>query len=62
MTTPKPKHLDWPRLSNWEQFKEGDEEADRGNDGKTTSKSEPALNGILYYGKLRTARSLGSWL
>ena len=28
-----------------EQYKEGDEEADRGNDGKTTSKSELALNG-----------------
>ena len=26
-----------PRLSYREQFKEGDEEADRGNDGKTTS-------------------------
>ena len=30
------------------QFKEGDEEADRGNDGKTTSKSGLALNGIYY--------------
>ena len=30
------------------QFKEGDEEADRGNDGKTTSKSGLALNGISY--------------
>ena len=29
-----------------EQFKEGDEEVDRGNDGKTTSKSRLALNGI----------------
>ena len=47
-------HLDWPRLSYREQFKEGDEEADRGNDGKTTSKSGLALNGIYYYGKLRT--------
>ena len=45
-----------------EQFKEGDEEVDRGNDGKTTSKSGPALNGIYYYGKPRTARSGGSWL
>ena len=27
-------HLDWPRLSYTEQFKEGDEEADRGNDGR----------------------------
>ena len=47
---------------NSEQFKEEDEEADRGNDGKTTSKSGLALNGISYYGKLRTARSSGSWL
>ena len=28
---------DHPRLSFREQFKEGDEEADRGNDGKTTA-------------------------
>ena len=54
--------LDWPRLSYREQYKEGDEEADRGNDVKTTSKSGLALNGISYYGKLRTARSGGSWL
>ena len=47
-------HLDWPRLSYREQFKEGDEEADRGNDGKTTSKSGLALNGITYYRKPRT--------
>ena len=40
-------HLDWPRLSYREQFKEGDEKADRGNDGKTTSKSGLALNGII---------------
>ena len=45
-----------------EQFKEGDEEADRGNYEKTTSKSGLALNGISYYGKLRTAKSGGSWL
>ena len=32
------------------QVKEGDEEADGGNDGKTTSKSGLALNGISYYG------------
>ena len=38
-------------------FREGDEEADRGNDGKTRSKSGLALNGIAYYGKPRTARS-----
>ena len=55
-------HWDWPRLSYWEQYKEGDKEADRGNDGKTTSKSGLALNGTAYYGKLRTARSGGSWL
>ena len=53
-------HLDWPRLSYWEQFKEGDEEADRGNDGKTTPKSGLALNGVSYYGKPRTSRSGGS--
>ena len=45
-----------------EQFKEEDEEADRGNNGKTTSKNGLALNGIPYYGKSRTARSGGSWL
>ena len=55
-------HLDWPRLSYREQFKEGHEEAARGNDRKTTSKSGLALNGISYYGKPRTARSGGSWL
>ena len=32
------------------------------NDGKTTSKSGLALNGASCYGKLRTARSGGSWL
>ena len=53
---------DWPRLSFREQFKEEDEEVDRGNDGKTTSKSGLILNGTLCYGKLRTARSGGSWL
>ena len=55
-------HLDWPRLSYREQLKEGDEEADRGNDGKTTSKSGLTLNGTSYYGKSRTAGSGGSWL
>ena len=55
-------HLDWPRISYREQFKEEDEEADRGNDGKTTSKSVLALNGTSYYRKLRTVRSGGSWL
>ena len=42
-------HLDWSRLSYREQFKEKAEEADRGNDGKSTSKSGLALNGISYY-------------
>ena len=51
-----------PRLSYREQLKEGDEEADRGNDGKTTSKSGLAWNGISCYGKLRTARGGGNWL
>ena len=55
-------HLDWPKLSYREQFKEGDDKADRGNNGKTTSKSGLALNGICYYGKSRTPRSGGSWL
>ena len=51
----------WPRLSYREQFEEGDEETDRGNDAKTTSTSELALSGI-YSRKPRTARSGGSWL
>ena len=55
-------HLDWPRLSYRVQFKEGDKEADSGNDGKTTSKIGLALNGIAYYGKLRTMRSGENWL
>ena len=55
-------HLDWSRLPYREQFKEGDEEADRGNDGKITSKSGMALNGVSYYGKPRSARTGGSWL
>ena len=55
-------HQDSPRLSYREQYKEGDEEADRGNDGKTASESGLALNGISYCGKLRTARSGESWL
>ena len=55
-------HLDWPRLSHREQFEEGGEEADRGNDGKTTSKSGLALNGTYNYGKPRTSRSGQSWL
>ena len=55
-------HLHWPRPSYREQYKEGDEEADRGNDRKITSKSGLALNGISYYGKPRISRSGGSWL
>ena len=50
-------HLDWSRLSYREHFKEGDDEEDRRNDEKTTSKSGLALNGLSYYGKPRTARS-----
>ena len=61
-TTGRHQRVDWPRLSYREQFKEGDEEADRGNDGKTTSRSGLTLDGISYYGKQRTARSGGSWL
>ena len=55
-------HLDRPRLSYREQFKEGDEDADRGYDRKTTSKSGLTLNGLSYYGKPRTTRSGGIWL
>ena len=44
------------------QFKEADEEADRGNDGKTTSKSGLALSGTYYYGKPRAAKSGESWV
>ena len=51
-----------PKLSYREQYKEGDKEADRGNDGETTFKSGLALNGTSYCGKLRTVRSGGSWL
>ena len=72
LTSVKRRKLKWYRhvtrssgqakASYREQFKGGDEEADRGNDGKITSKSVLALNGITYNGKLRTARSGGSWL
>jgi len=51
------EHLNWPRLSYREQYKDEDEETDRENDGKTTSKSGLALSGMTYYGKLKTARS-----
>ena len=48
--------LPWPRLSYREQFKEGDEEEDRGNDGKTTSKSglaKTVLQGTVQGGRRR---------
>ena len=45
-----------------EQYEEGDKEADRGNDGKTTLTNGLALNGTAYCGNLRIARSEGSWL
>ena len=54
--------MDGPRLPYREQLKEGDAEANRGSDGKTTSKSGLALDGISNCRKLRTARSGGSWL
>ena len=50
------------RLANREQYKEGDREADRGNDGKTTSERGLALGGTAYCGKLRTARNEESWM
>ena len=53
---------DWPRLSYREQYKEGDEEADRGNDGKTTSKSGLFWNGIYYYEKPSTTMTGEIWL
>ena len=54
-----PYHLYWPRLSYREQFKEGDEEADRGNDGKTTSKSGLALHGMYYYAEAENREEWG---
>ena len=45
-----------PRLPYREQFKEGDEEADRGNDGKTALKSRLAktvLQGTVQGGRRR---------
>ena len=48
-------HLDWPRLSYREQFKGEDKEADRENDGKTTSESGLALIGISYCRKLENS-------
>ena len=50
--------MDWPRLSYREQFKEGDEEADRGNDGKTTSKSGLAFDWNIV---LRKAENGEDW-
>ena len=49
-------HLDWPRLSDREQFKERDKEVDRGNDGETSK------SGLAFNGKPRIARTGGSWL
>ena len=51
-------HLDWPRLSYREHFKEGDEDSDRGNDGKTTSKSGLALEWNII---LRKAENREEW-
>ena len=47
-----------PRLSYREQLKEEDEEADRGNDGKTTSKSGLAFNGNI---RLPKAENREEW-
>ena len=55
-------HLDWPGLTYREQYMEGDKEADRENDGKIISDRGLALNGTLYCGMMRTAKSRGSWL
>ena len=43
-------------------YKEGYEEADRENAWKTISESGLVLNGTSYCGRLRIARSGGSWL
>ena len=50
--------MNWPRVSYREQFKEGDQGADRGNDGRVTSKSGLALNRIYYYSKREEWRKL----
>ena len=55
-------HLDWTRLSYREQFKEGDDEADREDDRKTTSESGLAFNGTSFCENLRTVRRGGNWL
>ena len=49
-------------LSYTEQHKDGDKEADRGYDGKTTSKCGLTLNGTAYCRNPRAARSGGSCL
>ena len=54
-----PEDVVKPRLFYREQYKEGDEEADSGNDGKTTSKSGLALNGIYNYGEPRGVEEAG---
>ena len=43
-------HLDWPRLSYREQFKEGHEEADRGNDRKTDKTEIEKMTNYKYMG------------
>ena len=52
------KHLDWPRLSYREQYKEGDEEADTENDGKNTIRqwTDFGWNDLL-----RKAEDRGEW-
>ena len=57
------QRIDCPRLSYREQFKVGDEEADKGNDVKTTSKSELAktvLQGTVQ-GERRRGRQRKRW-
>jgi len=54
--------MDWPRLSYREQYKEGDEEAVRENDEKTTREGGLALGGTICYRTQRTVGSGGSWL
>ena len=51
-------HLDWPRLSYKEPFKEGDEEADRGNDGKDNAKEWTGLEWNIL---LRKAENREEW-
>ena len=50
--------LDRPRLSHREQFKEGDEEADGGNNGKDNIKEWTGLEGNIL---LRKAENREEW-